>query len=84
MHIPTPSPHPTDGVEAIKAKFLWSFNFVLEGEEGGVMDFENESILFITLLVIHIDWLLLCFYCLSQGLLSTIVHYKRRSRDENY
>ena len=55
LHVPTPFPHPTDSVEVIKAKFLRSFNIALGGEEGGVMDFENESILFITLLVIHID-----------------------------
>ena len=35
---PTPSPHPTDSVETVKAQFLWSFNTVSGAEGGGDMD----------------------------------------------
>ena len=48
-----PPPHPTDSVEIVKAQFLWSFNIVLGGEGGGVMDLQNAALLFTTLLVIH-------------------------------
>ena len=36
LYVPTPSPHPTDSVETVKAQFL--FNIVLCGEGGGGMD----------------------------------------------
>ena len=38
LYVPTPSPHPTDSVETVKAQFLWSFNIVLGGEGGGYMN----------------------------------------------
>ena len=38
LHVPTPSSHPTDSVETVKALFLWSFNIVLGREGGGDMD----------------------------------------------
>ena len=38
LYVPTPSPHPKDSVETVKAQFLWSFNILLGGEGGGDMD----------------------------------------------
>ena len=37
LYVPTPSPHPTDSAETVKAQFIWSFNIVLGGEGEGDM-----------------------------------------------
>ena len=49
LHVPTPSPHPTDSVETVKAQFLWSFNIVLDGEGRGDMELYNDSTAFCVL-----------------------------------
>ena len=38
LHILTPSPHPMDSVETVKAQFLWSLNIALGEKGGGDMD----------------------------------------------
>ena len=43
---PSPSPHPTDSVETVKAQFRWAFNIVLGGEGGGDMDLWKDSTAF--------------------------------------
>ena len=65
MHLPTPSPfHPMDSVETVKPQFLWSFNILLGGAEGGgVHHFKKGQYCFSErYLGIYLQ-LLMFFYC---------------------